>query len=158
MMASSSRVLRQASSILLREYHPKPRLIARSFSTQIGPIGARQHLLSSKTPSWQQYRKFSRTTRRYAAVQEAPRAEAYLESGVIEPGKNLVDVKKVLVIGSGGLSIGQAGEFDYSGKDIIYSVIAVSQVAPKSMALVYESRTCRANGLMCLQVLKLSKP
>jgi hypothetical protein len=27
-----------------------------------------------------------------------------------------VDVKKVLVIGSGGLSIGQAGEFDYSGE------------------------------------------
>ena len=27
-----------------------------------------------------------------------------------------VNVKKVLVIGSGGLSIGQAGEFDYSGK------------------------------------------
>jgi hypothetical protein len=26
-----------------------------------------------------------------------------------------VDVKKVLVVGSGGLSIGQAGEFDYSG-------------------------------------------
>lgn len=25
------------------------------------------------------------------------------------------DVKKVLVVGSGGLSIGQAGEFDYSG-------------------------------------------
>lgn len=31
----------------------------------------------------------------------------------------LVDVKKVLVVGSGGLSIGQAGEFDYSGKNII---------------------------------------
>lgn len=28
----------------------------------------------------------------------------------------LVDVRKVLVVGSGGLSIGQAGEFDYSGK------------------------------------------
>ena len=27
-----------------------------------------------------------------------------------------VDVKKVLVVGSGGLSIGQAGEFDYSGE------------------------------------------
>jgi hypothetical protein len=26
------------------------------------------------------------------------------------------DVKKVLVVGSGGLSIGQAGEFDYSGE------------------------------------------
>ena len=31
----------------------------------------------------------------------------------------LVDVKKVLVVGSGGLSIGQAGEFDYSGKDLV---------------------------------------
>jgi carbamoyl-phosphate synthase large subunit len=48
-------------------------------------------------------------------VQPAPKAEAYLSSGAIKPGKNLVDVKKVLVIGSGGLSIGQAGEFDYSG-------------------------------------------
>lgn len=28
----------------------------------------------------------------------------------------LVKVEKVLVVGSGGLSIGQAGEFDYSGK------------------------------------------
>jgi hypothetical protein len=32
----------------------------------------------------------------------------------------LVDVKKVLVVGSGGLSIGQAGEFDYSGKIILF--------------------------------------
>ncbi|KAI8351143.1 large subunit of carbamoyl-phosphate synthase [Blakeslea trispora] len=31
----------------------------------------------------------------------------------------LVDVKKVLVLGSGGLSIGQAGEFDYSGSQAI---------------------------------------
>jgi len=30
-----------------------------------------------------------------------------------------VDVKKVLVVGSGGLSIGQAGEFDYSGNYIL---------------------------------------
>lgn len=30
-----------------------------------------------------------------------------------------MDVKKVLVIGSGGLSIGQAGEFDYSGTSLI---------------------------------------
>ncbi|MDC5626399.1 hypothetical protein OFN08_18380, partial [Acinetobacter baumannii] len=29
------------------------------------------------------------------------------------------DVKKVLVLGSGGLSIGQAGEFDYSGSQAI---------------------------------------
>jgi carbamoyl-phosphate synthase / aspartate carbamoyltransferase len=30
-----------------------------------------------------------------------------------------VDVKKVLILGSGGLSIGQAGEFDYSGSQAI---------------------------------------
>jgi hypothetical protein len=45
-----------------------------------------------------------------------PSADSYLASGVVKPGSNLVDVKKVLVIGSGGLSIGQAGEFDYSGR------------------------------------------
>jgi carbamoyl-phosphate synthase large subunit len=49
-------------------------------------------------------------------AQQKPKAEAYLASGVITEPSNLVDVKKVLVIGSGGLAIGQAGEFDYSGK------------------------------------------
>ena len=54
--------------------------------------------------------------RRCASSQEAPSAKAYLASGAIIGGRNLADVKKVLVIGSGGLSIGQAGEFDYSGE------------------------------------------
>ncbi|KAM0338938.1 hypothetical protein ACHAPU_011134 [Fusarium lateritium] len=49
-----------------------------------------------------------------AAAQDAPNPKAYLDSGVIKPHQT-VDVKKVLVIGSGGLAIGQAGEFDYSG-------------------------------------------
>lgn len=31
----------------------------------------------------------------------------------------LLQVSKVLVLGSGGLSIGQAGEFDYSGSQAI---------------------------------------
>ena len=48
-------------------------------------------------------------------TQKAPSAKAYLESGVVKGAERPVDVKKVLVIGSGGLSIGQAGEFDYSG-------------------------------------------
>ena len=42
--------------------------------------------------------------------------------GTIEGNDNLhprVSVKKVLVLGSGGLSIGQAGEFDYSGSQAI---------------------------------------
>ena len=33
---------------------------------------------------------------------------------------NNVKPKKVLILGSGGLSIGQAGEFDYSGSQVIY--------------------------------------
>lgn len=49
-----------------------------------------------------------------SAAESAPNPKAYLDSGVIKPKQN-VHVKKVLVIGSGGLAIGQAGEFDYSG-------------------------------------------
>ncbi|KAH8177687.1 carbamoyl-phosphate synthase L chain, ATP binding domain-containing protein [Sarocladium implicatum] len=59
------------------------------------------------------------TVRAYSsAAQPAPNAKAYLDSGVIKPQQN-VDVKKVLVIGSGGLAIGQAGEFDYSGSQAL---------------------------------------
>jgi hypothetical protein len=39
----------------------------------------------------------------------------------------LVDVKKVLVIGSGGLSIGQAGEFDYSGMHELNILIRIEE-------------------------------
>ncbi|KAM0635422.1 hypothetical protein ACHAO3_002479 [Verticillium nonalfalfae] len=61
-----------------------------------------------------QKRLFQSAAVRLNVSQQAPNPKAYLESGVIKP-KELVDVKKVLVIGSGGLAIGQAGEFDYSG-------------------------------------------
>lgn len=70
---------------------------------------------------WQQHRAFTRSAACRVLSQEAPNAKAYLESGVILGARNLVDVKKVLVIGSGGLSIGQAGEFDYSGTLIMMS-------------------------------------
>lgn len=114
-MASSARCVRQASSTLLQHARPAvARPSVRAFSSHL--VQKHTHLLAPREPYWLQTRKFTRSTRRYAAVQEAPKAEAYLDSGVIEPGKNLVDVKKVLVIGSGGLSIGQAGEFDYSGR------------------------------------------
>lgn len=53
-----------------------------------------------------------------ANVEQAPNPQAYIDSGVIKP-RDIVDVKKVLVIGSGGLAIGQAGEFDYSGKKTV---------------------------------------
>ncbi|KAJ2981700.1 hypothetical protein NQ176_g1871 [Zarea fungicola] len=47
----------------------------------------------------------------------APNPRAYLESGVIKPQQR-ANVKKVLMIGSGGLAIGQAGEFDYSASSL----------------------------------------
>ena len=61
--------------------------------------------------------------RRGISGQEPPSAQAYISSGILAGKKDLVDVRKVLVIGSGGLSIGQAGEFDYSGK--LYLVFAI---------------------------------
>ncbi|CRK18358.1 hypothetical protein BN1723_002497 [Verticillium longisporum] len=65
-----------------------------------------------------QKRLFQSAAVRLNVSQQAPNPKAYLESGVIKP-KELVDVKKVLVIGSGGLAIGQAGEFDYSGSQAL---------------------------------------
>jgi carbamoyl-phosphate synthase large subunit len=115
-MAAPARALRHAASLLTRRPAAETRPIVRAFSSQAAAFPLRSHLITPRAPAWQQARKFARSTKRYAAVQEAPRPEAYLESGVIQSGKNLVDVKKVLVIGSGGLSIGQAGEFDYSGE------------------------------------------
>lgn len=36
-----------------------------------------------------------------------------------KPAPARLSLKKILVLGSGGLSIGQAGEFDYSGSQAI---------------------------------------
>lgn len=68
-----------------------------------------------------------------ATAQSAPNPKAYLESGVIKPRQN-VDVKKVLVIGSGGLAIGQAGEFDYSGSLMPRVVAVESESLPSRVA------------------------
>lgn len=64
-----------------------------------------------------QKRLFSNSRVRASAAadtQNPPSSQAYIDSGVVKAAAD-VNVKKVLVIGSGGLSIGQAGEFDYSG-------------------------------------------
>lgn len=53
---------------------------------------------------------------------EALQAPVVFPGGDIEENERLrprVEAKKVLVLGSGGLSIGQAGEFDYSGSQAI---------------------------------------
>ncbi|KAK5998376.1 Protein pyrABCN [Cladobotryum mycophilum] len=60
-----------------------------------------------------------------ASCAESPallQAPVSFPGGTIEENERLhprVSVKKVLVLGSGGLSIGQAGEFDYSGSQAI---------------------------------------
>ena len=67
--------------------------------------------------SWKRngMRTFSSSAIRSATPQET-HGSSVTASYIASAGElELVDVKKVLVIGSGGLSIGQAGEFDYSG-------------------------------------------
>ena len=59
-----------------------------------------------------------RTFRTYGstkATEEVPSSQAYNYRSKLGNGRVLESVKKVLVVGSAGLSIGQAGEFDYSG-------------------------------------------
>lgn len=101
-----------------------PSLQSRSLLTSARPltVPTRSSTLTytQTQPRIQSLRAFSKYTAERAAVHnesaEAPNAKAYLDSGAILGGRDLVDVKKVLVIGSGGLAIGQAGEFDYSGR------------------------------------------
>ena len=123
-MASSARLPRQFLLRARRAAVAPPqhsRLLttspARSFTTQ-RLNSARLSLAASKASQLpaRQIRPFSKSAAIYNATQEAPNAQSYLNSGAIAGARDLVDVKKVLVIGSGGLSIGQAGEFDYSGK------------------------------------------
>ncbi|ODV89576.1 hypothetical protein CANCADRAFT_140920 [Tortispora caseinolytica NRRL Y-17796] len=65
-------------------------------------------------------------SRSFNAIEKPPahNKEAYIGSKYLQQARahqeaNLVDVSNVLIIGSGGLSIGQAGEFDYSGSQAI---------------------------------------
>jgi len=91
-------------------------LAVRSFTT---PAAASSPLIRLQTGRFtlSQKRFLSTTLFRASSVadsQPPPNSEAYLASGAVKP-LTQVDVKKVLVVGSGGLAIGQAGEFDYSG-------------------------------------------
>jgi len=77
---------------------------------------------------------------------QGPDGKAALNQPVEIPGGLIEDneranpkanVKKVLVLGSGGLSIGQAGEFDYSGSQVS---------ALFSMAVRYEANSTMLSG------------
>ena len=86
-----------------------------SLALRLPRRSAYSHPLSTRSLQHHSKKYLSCSAIRLATPQEAQGSKitaAYIASaGELE----LVDVKKVLVIGSGGLSIGQAGEFDYSG-------------------------------------------
>ncbi|KAI0594329.1 putative carbamoyl-phosphate synthase arginine-specific large chain [Biscogniauxia sp. FL1348] len=106
---------------LLRQGRYLPRVLPRRQFTATAVRAPTQLLASSSSFAFTQKRTFAATAacaNAAATAQEAPNPKAYLESGVIKP-RDVVDVKKVLVIGSGGLAIGQAGEFDYSGSQAL---------------------------------------
>ncbi|KAL9621828.1 MAG: hypothetical protein Q9160_003801 [Pyrenula sp. 1 TL-2023] len=118
-MAVPARFGRQVCLLLTRHCVAEARPAHRSFRTLAKSSQSSSKPLKVKTVSGSQVRPYCQTQRQRAIPQEAPNASAYLESGAIHGARNLVDVKKVLVIGSGGLSIGQAGEFDYSGSQAL---------------------------------------
>ncbi|KAF2161981.1 hypothetical protein M409DRAFT_27707 [Zasmidium cellare ATCC 36951] len=96
------------------------KIARRTFVSQTTTTRACGKFEKNTQKQQQQFRQLSISAKRNASQAEvAPNAKAYLESGAIAGGQNLVDVNKVLVIGSGGLSIGQAGEFDYSGSQAL---------------------------------------
>lgn len=92
-----------------------PSISARSFTARTARPLTSLRAKGESTATCRQLRAFTKISATFNQTQEAPNAQAYLNSGAIAGARDLVDVKKVLVIGSGGLSIGQAGEFDYSG-------------------------------------------
>jgi carbamoyl-phosphate synthase large subunit len=113
-MAFSRRLVRQTASNLLRQNQQSmsARLAARTLTTQSSIATSNPRAIRAPKRSINRFQQVRNAT---SNAQVAPSAKAYLESGAIAGGQNLIDVKKVLVIGSGGLAIGQAGEFDYSG-------------------------------------------
>ncbi|KAJ1331365.1 carbamoyl-phosphate synthase [Microdochium nivale] len=122
-MAMSTKFAGRAPT-LLRHGRRLPAVLPRRTFVAAAARAPSQLLSSSSSSSaafQQQKRNFTISARALnasVASQEAPNPKAYLESGVIKP-RDIVDVKKVLVIGSGGLAIGQAGEFDYSGSQAL---------------------------------------
>ena len=112
-MALSTRFAGRTYS-LLRQVRV-PASPARTFTTRASTTCLYTKTQAPTGKHTRQVRLFSGSTARRNQTQTAPSAKAYLESGVVKGAANPVNVKKVLVIGSGGLSIGQAGEFDYSG-------------------------------------------
>lgn len=113
-MALCSRLARRAPALTSQHRSIAPSA-ARTFTSRTARPLTCLRAAKESPATLRQLRAFTQVSATWNKTQEAPNAQAYLNSGAIHGARNLVDVKKVLVIGSGGLSIGQAGEFDYSG-------------------------------------------
>ena len=106
------------ASLPLKRFHSARPLSTPSFQTAPAQVSFRgfSHL---------QQRALSISAARYQDPKVAqptlstPSEIARKISASVLPKIDKPDVKKVLVVGSGGLSIGQAGEFDYSGSQAI---------------------------------------
>ncbi|KAK3833571.1 MAG: carbamoyl-phosphate synthase [Linnemannia gamsii] len=83
-------------------------------ATQLGQFG-----LKSMVGSQARWFSMTRANNKDQQLSASSSGKKKLVSEAILAEVPLVDVKKVLVVGSGGLTIGQAGEFDYSGSQAI---------------------------------------
>lgn len=113
-MAFSTKFAQRAPAVIRHGRRLPTALPRRPLTTTAAPTAYSRLVSATRAAQFNQRRNFAASAACCAVAQEAPNPKAYLESGVIKP-RDIVDVKKVLVIGSGGLAIGQAGEFDYSG-------------------------------------------
>ncbi|KAF8437769.1 hypothetical protein BGX38DRAFT_1273893 [Terfezia claveryi] len=121
LLRSSASTTRTARSLLTptpsstRTLSSLPKLLTRSNSSLFSTPQSQAKRINQLNS----YRAFSTSLSRLTEDNKY-QPGAYVASGVLEAAKGKrVDVKKVLVVGSGGLSIGQAGEFDYSGSQAI---------------------------------------
>lgn len=100
---------------------PTVRRLARSHSTLLRrPTASLDvgHPLKLSSHSHRVAAALSTSAVQHDVVQPALNSPSDLARAIsarVLPKIDKPDVKKVLVVGSGGLSIGQAGEFDYSG-------------------------------------------
>lgn len=113
--ASTARILSTSAPSAI-----KAASAARSYSTKLA-----RHAPASWSIKSSSYRSLSSSTRRFeeklaSGTLQSPSELARKLSEAALPLIPRPDVKKVLVVGSGGLSIGQAGEFDYSGEGIAF--------------------------------------
>lgn len=70
-----------------------------------------------------------------------------------------MQVSKVLVLGSGGLSIGQAGEFDYSGSQAVKAMkVCICHCFPGHFFALLSWRKLFADGHSCRKLERLGRP